>query len=204
MWRAPIDACLQKKIAPQSLWRRILKMTFQPPLRGHSGQCCIFDTMRSDSFGQNLAANVHRTASNCHFCVGNDNVVKHKRHLRLFSTAEPLEFVAVNICGTLSRTTKGCKNLVMITDQYSKLTLVVSTCNIAMTASACIFLNTWVVPYDITSYILSDSSKIFVSKLFGTLCIHLKTKLLVMTTYRQQTSGLVEGYNETILARLRY
>ena len=41
--------------------------------------------------------------------------------MKLFQAAAPLDFVAMDLLGTLVKSTTGCKDILLITDRFTKL-----------------------------------------------------------------------------------
>ena len=67
---------------------------------------------------------------------------KHLNRLRLFSAARPLESLAIDILGPLSKTKTGKRFLLVITDRFSKLTQVVALRTITAYTVAVVFCDT--------------------------------------------------------------
>lgn len=122
------------------------------------------DTMRRDYYWPNMTSNVYKTVSNFRSWDMNSAVPKQKRHVRLFPATIPSELVAINILRSLAKTTKGNRNIVIIIDKFSKLTLAVPTPEITTTAVEWIFFDAWVILYSIPSYQLTDNGTKFVKK----------------------------------------
>lgn len=69
--------------------------------------------------------------------------------VQLFPATGSLEFVVTDIVGPFSKSTQGNQFVHVITDQYSKLTLVISTIKTTATQNANIFFDHWPVCYAI-------------------------------------------------------
>lgn len=103
-----------------------------------------------------MASNVYKIVSNCRSCAKTSTTFKHKRHLQLFFSTEPLEFVTMDILGPVHKTIKGKQHVVIITDWCSKLKRAVPTPRTTTTTVACIFSEASVNPYGIPSYLRTD------------------------------------------------
>lgn len=66
------------------------------------------------------------------------------------------------------------------------------------------FLDAWVIPYEVPSYLYFDNAAPFVSGLISNLYTHLGTETIKTTAHRSNTSTQVERNNETILVHLFY
>lgn len=86
--------------------------------------------------------------------------------------------------------------MVKISDQFSKLIRSIPTAKIDSAQISTILLNSWVTPYAIPSYELTDNGLHFVSKSFATLCLSLVVKKLMPTAYHPQTKDMVNDISE--------
>lgn len=196
--RTIIDGALQKHV-PQTLRQRLFNLLHHlSPVTPVNVVCEI---MRRGYYGPNTARNVNRTVRNYQSCVKSGITLMHKRRLQLFPATRPLEIVAVDSIGPPPKMREINQHVTNVTDGYSKLTRAVPTERISTTTMACIFFDAWVIPYGIPSYVHINNGTQFVRKCFGTLCTNLSRNHTTTTAYNSQTSGQVESYNKTILAR---
>lgn len=127
-----------------------------------------------------------------------------KSRLQLLPATEPSKLVATDIFRSLPKTTKGKQHVMEITDRYSKRTQVVPTARNTTTTVACKIFHSSVILYIIPSYFVTDNGAQFVGKFFGSLCTHLDTNNMTKTAYHPKTSEQIEGFNKTVVARLRH
>lgn len=66
------------------------------------------------------------------------------------------------------------------------------------------FLDVWVVPCGILSYLLVDNGTQFGSKYLSTLCLHLGTKHIAATAYHPQNNERVERFNKKTVTRQQH
>lgn len=92
--------------------------------------------------------------------------------------------------------------MVEIADWFSKLTRAIPTAEINSAQVVTIFLDNWVIPYEIPSHVLTDSGLQLVSKFFTTLGPFLGVKKFTTTSHHQQTNVQVDRYNKTLVERL--
>ena len=123
--------------------------------------------------------------------------------MKLFPATKPLEFVAIDILGPLTRSRNGYRLLVVITDRFSKLTRTVPLRSVTALLVAMAFCDNWAYPYGPPAYLLSDSGGQFASKYFQSICRILGIRNLFSTAYHPQANGQVERFNRTLLSGLR-
>lgn len=187
----------------KSLRMRILYLTHYPPIAGHPGTRRMYDTHRQKIYWPHMANELYTTVAQCVSCVKNRNRLRHKRRLQLFMAVGPLDVVAMDILGPLLKTQQGNQYIVMITDKYSKLTRAIPNSKILSTHMSNIFLDHWIIPFGIPSYLLTDNGPQIVRKLFATVCGSLVVKHVTTTAYHPQTNCQAKRFNRTIVTRLR-
>lgn len=136
-----------------------------------------------------MAQDVQQIVAQNNSCVRNGSRHRNKRHLQHFPASRPLEFIAMDILEPLPETMQGNQYVVIITDRYSKLTRAIKTSKTAAAHMANIFLDHWIVSFDISSYLLTDNGTRFRSKFFASICGYLGVKHLTTTAYHPQTNG---------------
>lgn len=110
----------------------------------------------------------------------------------------------MNILRPFSKTTHQNRYIIIITDTYLKLTRVVLTCKTTPTNIVNLFLNSWLVPYGIHAYLLTDIDVQHTNKIFATICTFLVAKQVATTVNHLQTINHVKRYNKPIFFWLRY
>ena len=83
----------------------------------------MYYTLRREYYWPHMASDAFLTVRNCTSCAATrGTLVKNQKDLKLFPAAGPLEFVAMDLLGTLPRTAHGNQHVLVITDRFSKLT----------------------------------------------------------------------------------
>ena len=151
-----------------------------------------------------MEADVYRTVRTCNACAKNRVKLRKRTHpLRLFSAQSPLEALSIDILGPLTKTKKGYRFLLVVTDRFTKLTQVIPLRRIDAYAVAFASVEHWIFKYGSPKTLISDNRKQFASKFFQAVCSLLRLSNIFMPTYHPQTNGQVERYNRTILAMTR-
>lgn len=126
------------------------------------------------------------------------------KHLQKFPAFVILDFVAMDILGSLPRTQQENQNIAVVMDCNSKSTRVVPTSKKSSTHMENISLNHQNVPCGTSSYLLAGIRSQLVRKIFATVCGYLVVKHVTTTAYRLQTKGQAKRFNCTIATRLRH
>ena len=191
-------------VLPESLRPRLLQLAHYAIVAGNPGLNGMYYHIRRHYYWPHLAADVAATVRNCASCA--KNRVKLRRRttlLKLFPATRPLESVSIDILGPLPKSKRGKLFLLVITDQFTKLTTVVPLRNINAYYVAFAFCEAWIFKYGPPRSVLSDNGKQFTSRFVQSVCQLLGLSNAYTSAYHPQTNGLVERYNRTILNMLR-
>ena len=151
-----------------------------------------------------MAADIYKTIRNCTTCAKNRVKLRRRTHpLRIFPATRPIESLAIDILGQLTKSRKGNRFLLVMSDRFSKLTHVVPLRRIDAYTVAVSFVEAWVFKYGPPKTLISDNGKRFASKFFQAVCSLPGISNIFTSTNHPQTNGQVERYNRTILAMLR-
>jgi len=201
---SPLDHA-QQRVIPLRLQARVLYLSHYPLTAGHPKGSKMYDTMRRHYYWPNMANDVYQTVRDCRACAQTRGTFyKHQRPLRLFPAAGPLEFIAMDLLGPLTKTRRGHTDILVMTDRFSKMARSIPLRSTTAPVVAEAFLNNWVIPYGLPRILLTDNGPQFVSKFFEFLCTALGMKHPTTTAYHPQANGQVERFNGTLVARLRH
>ena len=151
-----------------------------------------------------MAANIYRTVLRCNASAKNRVKQQKRTHpLRLSPAQRSLESLSIDILGPLTKTKKGHRFLLAITDRFTKLTQGIPLRRIDAYAVAVSFVEAWIFKYGPPKTLISDNGKQFTAKFFQAVCSFLGLSNIFTSKYHPQTNGQVEHYNRTILAMLR-
>lgn len=164
----------------------------------------MFDKLRQTYYLPHMANNVYTTIAQCESCVRSGRRYRHKRNLQLFSASGPLDLGALDLPRPLSKTRQGNQYICLITDRYSKLMRAISTFKTSETHMADIFVDYWVVPFGIPTYLLMDNGPQFVGKFLTLVCGHLGVEHLTKTAYHPQTNDQAKRFNRTLVTSIRH
>ncbi|CAN8070204.1 unnamed protein product [Agarophyton chilense] len=204
MRRSTLDGSLQK-VVPKALHTRVLYLAHYSQLSGHPGATRMYYTLKQQFYWPHMAHDVYTFVGQCESCVRTrGGIRKHRKYLKMFPAAGPLEFVAIDLLGPLRKTKNGYQHILVITDRFSKLTRAIPLKKTMSTTLAIAFLNNWVYPYGTPLYLLTDNSSNLASKFLEAVCNLFGIKHYFTTAYHPQTNGQVERFNHTLVSRLRH
>lgn len=89
----------------------------------------------------------------------------------------------MDVLETLPRPTQGSKYIILIAERYYKLTQAVPSARTSATQVGNVFLDYWIVPFGIPSYVLTNNGPSFVRKFFATVCGYLNVEDLTTIAY---------------------
>lgn len=193
-----------QKVIPTSLCEPILYLEHYPVLTGHTKERPPYDTLQSEYYRAYMASDAYTSIPHCQSCAARDTKTRHQNLFRLFSGTGPLKFPAMNILGPISKMKPSNQHLVFLTIPYMEQMRAISVTTVASTSAATVLVDNWVFPYGAPTYQLSDSGPQLVSKFFDALTACLRIKHLTTTAHPPQTSGQVERFKRTIVARLQH
>lgn len=111
LWKAPIDRVLQN-VVPTTLHALKLCCSHYLAMEAHPAEGCMYDKMCQHFYRIHMASDVYTMVHECRSCAQNRFLVARKQKLQLFAVAGPLEFVTIDILGTLAKTTSGNEHVV--------------------------------------------------------------------------------------------
>lgn len=149
-----------------------------------------------------MASGVHTRIVKCESCARNRSSYRHKRPLQRFPASKPLNFIAIVILGPLSKTKQSNHYICVVTDQYSRLAQAIFMSETSSTNMASLFLDYWMVPFGVLTYLLTDNAPWSVDKLLTLVSWYLGVKNLTTTAYCPQIEGKTERSNLCIATRL--
>ena len=122
----PQQSDIKQIVMPESLRPRIHKLAHYSRLAGHPGHTRMYQNVCRTCYWLHMAADIYATVRKCSTCAKNRlKLRKRTNFLMLFPATKPLASLCIDILGPLQRTKKGYRFLLVITDQFTKLTQVI-------------------------------------------------------------------------------
>lgn len=130
-------------------------------------------------------------------CRRNRLVYKRQRHLQLFLASRTLEFVAIDILGSLQTKSAEIRFVVLIKNCYFKVTRHTQTKTISASQTAIFSINILVKTYGIAEFSLTKNGLQLISKFVKSMCLYIRTKLQTTRLYHPQRIEKTEWYRKT-------
>ena len=202
--RHPTTDDIDQIVIPENLRPRVLDLAHYLKLAGHPGQTRMCHHVGSTYYWPQMAADIYQSVRTCNACAKNRVKLRKRTHpLRLFPAQRPLESLSIDILGPLTKTKKGHRFLLVITDRFTKLTQVIPVRRIDAYTVAVAFVEACIFKYGPPKTLTSDNGKQFAANFLQAVCSLLGLSNIFTSTYHPQTNGQVERYNRAILAMLR-
>ena len=116
------DLEIVRIVLPDTLRPRVLNFAHHTILAGHPGQTRKHRHIRETYYWPLMAADIYKNIRNCTTCAKNRVKLRKRAHpLRIFPATRPLEFLAIDILGSLTKTKKGHRFLLVMSERFSKL-----------------------------------------------------------------------------------
>ena len=132
-------------VIPHSLKKRVLMLNHRPKLAAHPGGRKLYYRIKRHFYWPALSVDCYATVRNCPECARNRiKLRKNTGELTLFPANAPLESVFIDLLGELTRTPRGNRYLLIITDRFTKLVRTVPLKGISAAAVTQAFVTHWV------------------------------------------------------------
>lgn len=160
--------------------------------------------MRKEFYRHHIANHVYTTIRDCRSCAQNCVHSQKRKRLKPFFTDGLLEYVGIEIPGSLLKTKPKSLFVVHLSGRYKKLTSAIPTPKTNGTRVARMFLEHCVANSGILSILLTDNGPQRLSKFLVAVCSTLGVNGITTTEYNQQTSCETKQSNSTNVRRLRH
>ena len=149
----------------QRLRAKILYLAHHPRLAGHPGGTRMYYTLRREFYWPHMANDAFRTVRNCASCAATrGNLVRLPKDLKLFPSAEPLDLFSMDLLGPLSKTARGNRHVLVMTDWFTKLTYIIPLRTTTSSVVGNAFLDNRVYAHGARRYVLTDNGPQFAAK----------------------------------------
>jgi len=166
---------------------------------GHVGESKIYSVLKDEIKCLNLRKSVHEVLKRCQACqyykLKNP---RDKADMLYVTTNQPLERIAIDICGPLPGGTGRLRFVLGIVDYFSKFVVLVPLASVdAHTVARAIF-SRWIAIFGPPKFIHTDRGTVFESAVMKSLCSQFKIMKTRTCPYYPQSDGLIERIFRTI------
>lgn len=192
-------------VIPQNLKLFILQSNHDNLMSGHLGASKMISNMRPRYFWPGMTSDIHKYVASCPDCL----IAKKPTHPNRpplnphHITQKPFETVSMDFLGPLVRTHGNNKYIVVVTDFYSRYSIIWATPSITAPLIAKQFYNNVITKHGCVKYLQTDNGSTFTSALFQNLCKMFKIHQKFSSAYHPQSQGATERTNRSILSILR-
>ena len=194
-----------KLMLPQNLRQEIIKVVHDCPTAGHLAfERCWGQLERLPVYWCGHKRDLQNHCKACDACLRNKPVTRKIRHQMVsFSAGEPLERMAVDICGPLHESEQGNKYIIVLMDYFTKWCELIPVQDHTAKTVAQELVSKVFTKIGVPLALHSDQGTEFLSSLFQETCELFGIQKTRTTPWRPQSDGLVERLNRTIGAMLR-
>ena len=169
------------------------------PTGGHLGINKANEKIKERFYWASYKEDVIKHIRICTICEARKNPPRAAREkLGQYVVGEPLERVAIDFLGPLSRTEKGNKYVVIISDYFTRWIEAYTIKNQEAITIAKVFVEEFISRYGVPLQVHTDQGRQFESILFQDLCKMLQIEKTRTTPFNPKSDGLVERFNRTL------
>lgn len=167
---------------------------------GHPGRDRTISLIRERFYWPRMVTDIEKWTTECRRCLLRKSPTTNRAPLVNIVTTYPLELVCMDFL-TLEPS-KGCGNILVITDHFTKYALAIATKNQTARTTAEALYENFITHYGIPSRIHSDQGANFESEIIKELCKLTGMVKSRTTPYHAMGNPIPERYNRTLLNML--
>lgn len=185
-------------VTPTSFQSSILSWLYED--MGHLGFDRTLDLVRSRFHWPKMAKDIENQIKTCGRCLRRKTLPEKSAPLVNIQTTRPMELVCIEYL-SLEPDSKNTKDILVITDHFTKYAVALPTKDQKATTVAKCFWEQFLIHYGFPERILSDQGRDFESRLIQELCALAGIKKVHTSPYHPRTNP-VERFNRTLLSML--
>ena len=190
-------------VIPKDQRNDILTQLHSTVTAGHLGVNKTLAKVRDRYFWFALRKDVENWCKTCDACNGRSGSLrKSKAPLQTYNVGAPMERIAIDFMGPLTKTNSGNKYIMVVGDYFTKWVEAYPLPNIEAKTVADKLIENLIARFGVPLIIHTDQGKTFESCLFQELCKQLEIYKTRTTPYRPQSDGMIERANRTIVNML--
>ena len=187
-------------VLPKGLRRRVFDELHSSKTAGHLGREKTLPKIGERYYWAGMNADVRAYLRECVACAQKKGPQrKHRAPLKQYRVGAPLERVAIDVLGPLTRTHNGNEYILVIGDYWTKWMEAYPIPNQQAETVASKLVKEFVCRFGVPMELHSDQGRNFESSVFQEMCRILGIAKTRTTPYNPKSDGMVERYNRTIV-----
>ena len=193
----------RQMLLPEVKKQEVMKYFHDLPSAGHLGVDKTLEKLKISFYWPNMRETVQEYCRSCDKCFARKPKKQtNKAPLGTYISGEPMERVAMDILGPLPITKQGNRYILVITDLFTKWTEAVAIPDQESKTICTAFIDNFVTKYGTPLQVHSDQGRNFQSEIFRGMCSMLGIDQTRTTSFRPQSNGGVEKFNNTLAIML--
>jgi hypothetical protein len=189
-------------VVPMSMTETLMTLYHDSIFGGHLAAEQTFRALREKYWWPSMYADVRKYVEECHRCQSMRNVDRSVGLLRTITPAGPFDIVGMDVLGPFGVTARGNRYILVIQDYFTKWPEAIPLRDQKASTIASAFVQLVVCRHSSPRRVITDQGANFMSQFMDSVLSLTGVRHDFATPYHQQTNGLVERFNRTLLAIL--
>lgn len=194
-----------KLFVPESKRTAVIKECHDDKLAAHFGTFKTTKRILQKYYWPGVGTDVKEYIKNCHTCLQSKSQTKKKYGLmgKMKVATRPWETISIDLMGPFVRSSKGNEYLLVITDHFTKMPILIPLRNGKANKICEIVENNVFLEHSVPDTIICDYGKQFISKIFKSLAKSYNVANLFYNCLYHPQNNPTERQNKTIGAAIR-
>lgn len=179
---------------------RVISLLHDECTAGHLGVQKTLYRVQLRYYWPRMIEDIRRFVQTCDPCQRRKTLKPTpKAPMKLYQTGVPFQRIAMDICGPIIKSGRCQMYILVISDYFSKFTMVIPVPDKTTITVATALASQWITLWGCPQFIHTDQGLEFESGLIHELCRRFGIHKTKTTPYRPQSDGMVERFNSTMM-----